>query len=78
MKSIEWKPDLIDVFAGSLDYSKYTLLDRLMIKAIIRFTAGPTTTKKPIEFTNWDRVQAFAERVGILATTDLEKSSQTL
>ncbi len=63
MNSINWKPDLVDVFAGSLDYSRYGFFDRLMIKAIMRFTNGPTTTKEPIEYTDWERVSNFGEKV---------------
>jgi menaquinone-dependent protoporphyrinogen oxidase len=63
MDSINWKPDIVDVFAGCLDYSKYGFFDRLMIKAIMMFTKGPTSTKEPIEYTDWDRVRRFGERV---------------
>lgn len=63
LDSISWKPDLTDVFAGSLDYSKYAFFDRLMIKAIMKFTKGPTKTEKPIEYTDWERVKAFAQKV---------------
>lgn len=72
LKSIDWKPDLTDVFAGSLEYKKYGLFDKLMIKAIMKFTNGPTSTPEPIEYTNWNRVMDFAERISLLARTKSE------
>lgn len=52
LKSIQWKPDFTEVFAGKLDYSIYSFRDRIMIKLIMKFTDGPTKTNKPIEYTN--------------------------
>lgn len=63
MNTINWKPNLVDVFAGSLDYRKYGFFDRLMIKMIMKFTHGPTSTKEPIEYTDWERVSSFGEEV---------------
>ena len=65
-EEVPWKPDLAAVFAGSLDYKKYSFFDRIMIKAIMKFTGGPTKTPKPIEYTNWKRVQEFAEQLSAL------------
>lgn len=66
MDSTSWKPDLTGVFAGCLDYKKYGFFDRLMIKAIMKFTHGPTKTKDPIEYTDWQRVKAFADEISSL------------
>lgn len=63
METIPWKPDLTGVFAGGLDYKKYGFFDKLMIKAIMKFTHGPTKTPEPIEYTDWQRVQNFANRI---------------
>lgn len=68
MESIAWRPDLLDVFAGSLDYSKYGFWDSLMIKMIMIFTHGPTKTPEPIEYTSWERVKAFADNISNLNT----------
>ncbi len=76
MKSIDWKPDLTGVFAGSLDYKKYRFFDRLMIKAIMKFTNGPTKTEKPIEYTNWERVRAFADNIKSLENKNRSNSLQ--
>lgn len=63
LKSIDWTPDTLDVFAGILDYSKYSFLDRVMIRLIMKLTNGPTSTKSAIEYTNWDRVKLLGEKV---------------
>lgn len=39
-KSINWKPTLIEVFAGKLDYKKYPFFDRIMIQFIMWMTKG--------------------------------------
>jgi menaquinone-dependent protoporphyrinogen oxidase len=60
---VKWKPREVDVFAGKLDYPRYGFLDRLMIRLIMLITHGPTDPTTVIEFTDWSRVDAFAERV---------------
>ena len=62
-KSITWRPDLVDVFAGKLDYKKYPYFDRIMIQLIMWMTKGPTDSNAKIEYTDWDRVKAFGEKV---------------
>ena len=56
-------PKIIDVFAGRLDYDSYSLLDRLMIKLIMKITKGPTKSDKPIEYTDWKRVEDFSMKI---------------
>ncbi|WP_051286169.1 menaquinone-dependent protoporphyrinogen IX dehydrogenase [Salinimicrobium terrae] len=63
LNSIQWKPDLTGVFAGSLDYKKYGFFDKLMIKAIMIITNGPTKNEHPIEYTDWQRVKMFGESI---------------
>ena len=58
-KSIDWRPTLVEVFAGKLDYKKYPFFDRIMIQFIMWMTKGPTNTNTEIEYTNWDKVAAF-------------------
>jgi len=59
-KTIEWKPTLVKVFAGKLDYKKYSFFDRKMIQLIMWMTKGPTNTDAEIEYTNWEKVNEFA------------------
>jgi menaquinone-dependent protoporphyrinogen oxidase len=63
LKFTNWKADILEVFAGKLDYASYGLLDKWMIKLIMKFTNGPTKTDKPIEYTDWDKVDDFGKRI---------------
>lgn len=60
LRQIAWKPKNLAVFAGKLDYQKYSLLDRQMIRFIMFLTKGPTDPTSEIEFTDWDDVDRFA------------------
>ncbi len=60
LKKTPWKPDLVDVFAGKLDYPRYRFFDRQMIRFIMWMTQGPTDPAAVVEFTDWQRVEAFA------------------
>ena len=62
-KNTSWKPDLVEVFAGKLDYKKYPFFDRIMIQFIMWMTKGPTDKNTKIEYTNWERVEEFAYKV---------------
>lgn len=60
---ISWKPTLVEVFAGKIDYKKYTFFDRKMIQLIMWMTKGPTNRDAEIEYTNWERVKAFGQKL---------------
>ena len=62
-QKIDWKPTIIEVFAGMLDYKKYKFFDRKMIQFIMWIIKGPTDKNVKIEYTNWDKVEVFAEKV---------------
>ena len=53
-------PNIVKVFAGKLDYKKYSFFDRKMIQLIMWMTKGPTNTDAEIEYTNWEKVNEFA------------------
>jgi menaquinone-dependent protoporphyrinogen oxidase len=63
LRKTRWKPRMLDVFAGRLDYPSCRPLDRLAIRFIMWMTRGPTDPSVVIEFTDWARVDAFARRV---------------
>ena len=65
-KKIDWTPTMVAVFAGMLDYKKYPFWDRIMIQLIMRITKGPTDLNTKIEYTDWEKVDAFAARLGKL------------
>ncbi|WP_298770935.1 menaquinone-dependent protoporphyrinogen IX dehydrogenase [uncultured Shewanella sp.] len=57
-----WKPQMLGVFAGKIDYPKYGFFDRFMIRFIMKMTKGPTDIKGTFEFTDWEQVTNFAEK----------------
>ncbi len=56
-----WRPRMLEVFAGKLDYPRYDPLDRAIIRFIMWVTGGPTDPKTVVEFTDWARVRAFGK-----------------
>ena len=63
LRQISWKPHNLAVFAGKINYPVYSRLDRLVIRFIMWMTKGPTDPRAVVEFTNWDQVRAFGERI---------------
>ena len=58
-----WRPALLTVFAGKIDYKRYGFFDRQLIRFIMWLTHGPTHPDACIEFTDWASVDAFGLRV---------------
>ncbi len=63
LKQVSWEPRRSAVFAGKIDYPKYSAYDRIMIRLIMWVTKGPTDPQATIEFTDWDKVTEFGEIV---------------
>jgi len=55
-----WKPRLVGVFGGELDYARYGLFNRYAIRLIMKINRGPTDLDTKVAFTNWDEVDRFA------------------
>ncbi len=63
LAKIAWQPTIKAVFAGALYYPKYNWFDRNMIRFIMWLGKGDTdVTKEVIEYTNWAKVDEFAEQ----------------
>jgi menaquinone-dependent protoporphyrinogen oxidase len=62
-----WKPKLLGVFAGELDYSRYGPIDKYMMRLVMWINKGPTDFATKVQFTNWDEVERFAGQVAQLA-----------
>lgn len=62
-KLSKWKPNVVEVFAGKLDYSKYNFFNKNIIRFIMLITKGPTRTDEVIEFTDWNKVEKFAQSI---------------
>lgn len=65
-KLTTWRPPLVGVFAGKIDYRMYRFRDRHVIRFIMWLTRGPTDPNACVEFTDWAKVDAFARDVAAL------------
>ena len=61
LRRVAWRPQLLEVFAGKLDYPRYGVLDRMIIRFIMWLTQGPTERDAVVEFTDWRSVEAFGD-----------------
>jgi menaquinone-dependent protoporphyrinogen oxidase len=76
LRTIAWKPRLMAVFAGRLNYPSLRPFDRTMIRFIMWMTKGPTDPTGVYEFTDWARVDAFGEEfVRQLGTPSLRSAA---
>jgi menaquinone-dependent protoporphyrinogen oxidase len=60
---LSWRPALLAVFAGKIDYPRYRFIDRQIIRIIMWLTNGPTGPRDVVDFTDWAAVDAFAEAI---------------
>jgi len=63
LKGIEWQPDRVAIFAGRLNYPAYSFLDRQVIRLIMWMTKGPTNSDAVVDYTDWQKVEAFTREV---------------
>lgn len=66
LKKACWRPKELAVFAGKIDYPRYSFRDRQIIRLIMWLTNGPTDPSAVVEFTDWDEVEAFGRRVCVM------------
>ena len=66
LTQIAWKPAIVEVVAGKLDYKLYSFRDRIIIRFIMWMTKGPTNPEACVEYTNWDQVEQFGREVSEL------------
>jgi len=66
LNEIDWKPKNLAVFAGMLNYQKYSFFNRQMIRFIMWMTKGPTDPLTVIDYTNWDEVKKFSKLINDL------------
>lgn len=66
LSTIDWRPENLAVFAGKIDYPRYSVMDRLAIRFIMWMTKGPTDPTAVVEFTDWNRVDEFAAHIAAL------------
>ncbi|HVC28142.1 MAG TPA: menaquinone-dependent protoporphyrinogen IX dehydrogenase [Gammaproteobacteria bacterium] len=63
LRHTHWRPVETAVFAGKLEYRHYRFLDRCIIRFIMLVTGGPTDPATVQDFTDWQKVEAFARRI---------------
>lgn len=63
VEKTSWKPNEVVIFAGALNYTTYNLFDKKMIQLIMKITEGPTDASVDLEFTNWEDVSSYADKV---------------
>lgn len=57
------EPALAAVFGGMLDYSKCKTWEKWAIRFIMKITGGPTSFDTVADYTDWNRVDAFADDI---------------
>jgi menaquinone-dependent protoporphyrinogen oxidase len=62
LRITRWQPSLAAVFAGKLDYQRYSFVDRHIIRFIMWLTHGPINLDACVDFTDWAAVDDFARR----------------
>lgn len=70
-----WRPQHIGIFAGELDYSKYHIVDRYLMKLVMWLNRGETDFKAHIEFTDWNAVRDFGNDILAIASAGLPEHS---
>ncbi|WMY97578.1 MAG: menaquinone-dependent protoporphyrinogen IX dehydrogenase [Arsenophonus sp.] len=66
LKNTLWKPKIIDVFAGSLNFKNYKWYEIFIIKIIMQISGNKININQKYEYTNWKKVQEFSKKVGEL------------
>lgn len=57
------QPDLVEMFAGTIAYSKYGWVTKRVMRSIARREGNDTDTTRDHEYTDWDAVERFALEV---------------
>lgn len=63
LRKTAWKPTALAVFAGKIDYPRYSYTDRQVIRFIMWMTKGPTDPGAVVDFTDWTRVDEFGRLI---------------
>ena len=66
LQQVSWQPRTLAVFAGKINYPKYNVWDRLIIRFIMWMTKGPTDPKAIVDFTDWHKVEEFGRQVAAM------------
>ncbi|WP_028771589.1 menaquinone-dependent protoporphyrinogen IX dehydrogenase [Shewanella waksmanii] len=58
-----WRPNLLEVFGGNLNYQGYNAMDRNIIRFIMWITKGPIDANTNVEYTDWQKVDRYAQQL---------------
>lgn len=58
-----WQPGDVKIIAGKVDYPSWTWYDSLAIRLIMKMTNGPTDPKAVIDYTDWQDVKDYAQKI---------------
>ena len=61
-----WRPTLLGVFAGELDYARYGRFEKLCMQLVMKLNRGPTDPSTRVTFTDWQEVERSAQRIAAL------------
>jgi len=76
-EELRWHPRCVAAIAGGLPYRKYGWLMRFVMKRISRSAGHTTDTSRDHEFTDWRRVDAFADELAALVRREEQLSSDS-
>ncbi|MBR1375642.1 MAG: menaquinone-dependent protoporphyrinogen IX dehydrogenase [Cardiobacteriaceae bacterium] len=57
-----WQAKIIGIFAGELDYAKYSLPEKYLMLLVMKINGRKTTLKERIEFTDWNKIEEFVKK----------------
>ena len=63
LRQIGWKPQRVAVFGGKIEYPRYGVFDRSLIRLIMWMTGGPTDPRSVTDFIDWAQVERFARKL---------------
>lgn len=62
----DWTPDATAAFAGAFQYREYDVFTRTLMRLIAHRHGITTDIDEDVELTDWDAVDAFADRVAAM------------
>lgn len=74
LRKARWQPELVAVFPGALQYSKYGPLKRLVVRTFAAIAGHDTDTSRDYEYTDWQAVERFSEACERLFSADPRRS----
>jgi menaquinone-dependent protoporphyrinogen oxidase len=77
LRQVGWRPQQTAIVAGALQYSRYGVFKRLLVRMFVGVAGGDTDTSRDYEYTDWDAVErfadAFAQRMMLRSVTPIRQ-----